>query len=499
MQTPTPKIDLREGTDHSHEDLEKTLVKPAKKKSFYKKVPFYLIATILVLVCTFTYKVITSGESIAATFKKIPFLGQIGGGEYLPSKKLLGEDHDRINILLLGMGGEGHDGAYLTDTIILASIKPSTKQIAMLSIPRDLSVPIEDLGWRKINSINAYAEAKEEGNGGLATTEAISQLLNLPITYYARVDFTGFVNIVNDLEGLDIDVENTLDDYQYPILGAEDVIPISDRTEHLHIDSGQQHMDGETALKYVRSRHAMGIEGSDFARSRRQQKVLLAFKDQVFSWKTILNPKKIKSLLDNYDNHVSTNISVWEILRLTEILKEFDLSSLDQINNVVLDDAPGGYLHATISDAGAYVLLPRSGDFSDIQKLAENIFADKASKATTSKKTVAKKTSHTRLEILNGTEITGFAGKTQERLENMGYKIVYIGNAEEQEYQKTALYDFTKGKKPETLKLLREKLSANIIYSLPNWYDADDPEKSKEKADFLIILGTKTYTAEDYL
>lgn len=484
---------IKEGAEEKIEDLGGIIKRPRKKK-FYKRFPFYLMIVILLLVGTFTYKIVTSGESIAATFKKIPIFNQLGELTKM-DKKLLGEEHDRINILLLGMGGEGHDGAYLTDTIILVSLKPSTKQVAMLSLPRDLAVPIENQGWRKINAINAYAEMANGGEGGLATTEALSQLLNLPITYYARIDFEGFINVVDDFGGLDLFVENTLDDYQYPILGNENVFPISDRLEYLHIDSGEQHMDGSLALKYVRSRHSAGIEGSDFARSRRQQKAILAFKDKVFSWKTLIDPKRIKSLLRNYREHVDINLDTWEIIRLAEIIKDFGFKDINKINNFVLDDAPGGLLYATIAeDTGAYILLPRAGDYSEIQNLAENIFAVKPNKTltaqTTAKKSTVEKTTPTKLEILNGTKVEGLAAKTKNDLENIGYKVVSIGNAPEQDENETIVYDLTNGKKSKTLRTLKSKIKARSTRKAPDWLTASEVSSLSQKVDFLVVLGS---------
>ena len=135
-------------------------------------------------------------------------------------KQLKGEENDRVNVLLLGMGGQGHDGPYLTDTMMLASVKPSTKQVALMSIPRDLVAPVSN--WQKINSINAYAEQKTPGSGGEATSQAMSELLQTPIDYYVRVDFNGFAKIIDEFGGIEVNVENTLDDYSYPIDGQED-------------------------------------------------------------------------------------------------------------------------------------------------------------------------------------------------------------------------------------------------------------------------------------
>src|SRR5690349_1069076 len=115
-------------------------------------------------------------------------------------------------------------------------------------------------------------------------------------------------------------------------------------------------MDGETALTYVRSRHGSNGEGSDFARSRRQQKVILAVKDKVFSAGTILNPARIGRILETLDANLATNLSTWELLRLADTFKDFDQTKL---KSYVLDSSESSPLYAT-SLNGAYVLLPRN-------------------------------------------------------------------------------------------------------------------------------------------
>ena len=125
-------------------------------------------------------------------------------------------------------------------------------------------------------------------------------------------------------------------------------------------------MNGATALKYARSRHAAGSEGSDFARARRQQLVLEAIKDKLFSTRTLLNPVMITKLANELNKNISTNLSAWEILRLWDIFKDVNRS---QIINKVLSDAPDGLLISGTGEDGAYILTPRSGNFSEIKKL----------------------------------------------------------------------------------------------------------------------------------
>ena len=254
------KEELIEKDGYVFDDEEQDVL--PKKKRLGLKISAFIFAFLLI----YTVTVLISGDSSESWIDRIPFIGRIAGLAESSEKMLRGEDQDRINILLLGMGGKKHEGGYLTDTIILASLKPSTKQVALLSIPRDLNIAVEGMGWQKINSINAFAERKKEGSGGEAVSQALSDVLNIPIHYYVRVDFEGFVNIVDILGGLEIDVENTLEDFHYPIAGQENNEDYYSRFEHLYIEKGLQKMDGTLALKYARSRYASGIEGSDFAK-----------------------------------------------------------------------------------------------------------------------------------------------------------------------------------------------------------------------------------------
>jgi LCP family protein required for cell wall assembly len=406
-------------------------------------------------------------------------------------QKLKGEESDRINILLLGVSGKGHDGAFLTDTIILAGLKPSTGQVAMVSIPRDLSVPLEDMGWRKINNINAFAERANPGSGGQAASQAVSHLFNLPVDYYLTVDFTGFAKIIDELGGIRIYVENALDDYSYPILGQEDNPNYNARWEHLRVDAGWQEMNGELALKFARSRHGVGAEGSDFARARRQQKILEAVKDKILSINVLFKPRMIGQLIDSYREHLSTNLSVWEIVKLWSIFKDV---KQEQIINKVLDNGPSGLLVDKIGEDGAYILLPRSGDFSQIEYLIKNIFAAAPQEEKT--KIIKERAS---IEVRNGTWVNGLANRLATDLEKYGFRVVFVGNASQRNFQKSVIYDLTAGAKTESLAMLKEKTGANVAYGLPDWLKNDVAKSSSTRKqggqpDFILVLGEDANT-----
>lgn len=164
----------------------------------------------------------------------------------------------------------------------------------MMSIPRDLLVPIPGYGWRKVNNLYSLAEYNDPGTGGDYTKQILSQIFDVQIPYYLRIDFKGFVELVDLVGGIDVNVAKTLTDYQYPIPGHEEYPEEDGRYEHLYIEAGPQHFDGETALKYVRSRHGLNGEGSDFARAARQQLAIEALMNKIFSLNTLLRPSKIK-------------------------------------------------------------------------------------------------------------------------------------------------------------------------------------------------------------
>ncbi len=446
-----------------------------------RRITTYIIA-ILVIALVFSGKILMSSQNATSWIPGVNFLNKLRHLVPIADKQLIGEESDRINVLLLGMGGEGHDGAYLTDTIMLASLKPSTKQVALISIPRDLTAPVS--GWRKINSVNAYAEQQNPGSGGTATTKAIDELLQIPITYYIRVDFAGFERIIDEIGGVEIDVENSFDDYTYPINGQEDNPNYYARFEHLHFDAGLQKMDGELALKYARSRHALGSEGSDFARARRQQLLLEAVKEKLLSRQTLLNPVVLTKLISEFNKDVSTNLSAWELLRIWDFSKDVQR---EQIINKVLSDAPDGLLVSGKGQDGAYILTPRSGNFSEIKNMVQNIFESENS-AIPTQGVIEPITDNARVFIANGTWITGLAGKTSSTLEKYQFKVVGTGNAIERNYEQTVIYDLSFGQKNDSLIALKKMTGATQAFNSPSWLE--QYKTGENKSDFLLILGT---------
>ncbi len=402
---------------------------------------------------------------------------------------LIGAQEDRINVLLLGIGGKGHEGSNLTDTIIVASYKPSTHEVGMMSIPRDLLVPIPGYGWRKVNNLYSIAEYNDPGTGGDYTKQVLSQIFDVQIPYYLRIDFKGFVELVDLVGGIDVNVPRTLSDFQYPIPGHEEYPEDDGRYKHLYIEAGQQHFDGATALMYVRSRHGINGEGSDFARAARQQLAIEALMNKIFSLNTLLRPSKIKKIQTNLEENIDTNLTLDQLAAFAKLAVTY-WENKTPIMSKVLSDADNGPLQAANYN-GAFVLEPKLEDFSELKFMAAHIFEPEATfTRPTAEETglphvvlqspVEAKDKAT-IEIQNGTFVNGLARATQEKLVSLGYTIKAVGNAEKRDYEKTIIYDFSNGKYKDTLDFLAANYTDNITNKIPLGLVS--------KADFLIVLG----------
>lgn len=283
-------------------------------------------------------------------------------------------DH-RINIIILGMAGGSHEGSELTDTIIFSSIDPLKKDVLMISVPRDIWV---DSMRAKINTAFYYGEEKRKGGGFILAKAAVSEIFDQPVDYAIKINFDGFKKIIDLLGGIDINIENSFTDKKYPIEGKEnDNCDGNDpeykcRYQTVHFERGKQHLNGTTALQFVRSRNAEGAEGSDFARSKRQQKVILAIKDKIFSLQTIFNPVKIKGLINIFGESIASDVKTEEIddfLRLAKKLAQAKIRTLTLDVGDEKNGQPGLLINPPEEEYdGNWVLTPRSGDWKQIQE-----------------------------------------------------------------------------------------------------------------------------------
>lgn len=281
----------------------------------------------------------------------------------------------RTNILLLGIGGGSHAGADLTDSIMLISINLVTADTVLISLPRDIWV--ESLS-AKLNTAYLFGEAKQTGGGLVLAKAAVAEIINQPVHYAALLDFSGFEKAIDIVGGLDLNIPHGFIDKQYPILGQEDAPAEADRYEVLQFSSGRQHLDGQRALKYVRSRQAEGEEGTDYARAQRQQLVLLAFKDKVLSTRILLNPSKLKALFAAFKTAVKTDIpsnTYPDFIKLALRIKSAGLRTgiIDQGSNN--EEIPPLLYNPPANLYGQWVLLPINHNWQAIyEHVAEILY-----------------------------------------------------------------------------------------------------------------------------
>lgn len=259
---------------------------------------------------------------------------------------------DRVNLVLLGIGGDGHEGSDLTDSIIFVSLNLTSKQVLMVPIPRDVWISSMQA---KINTAYHYGKERREGGGRDLIKSAVSEIIGQPVHYALVLDFNGFVRAIDAVGGLDITIDHTFDDYKYPIAGMENAQPESARYLHLHFDQGPTHLDGATALQFVRSRHAEGDEGTDFARSARQEKIITAFRNKVLSSKTLLSSTTMSNLKSSISSSIDTDIGEKEYGSFAKLA--LSMGTTSAIKNLSLES----YLQNpknTKPYQGQWVLIP---------------------------------------------------------------------------------------------------------------------------------------------
>lgn len=387
-------------------------------------------------------------------------------------RKLRGEGDGRVNILLLGRGGDAQtSGPDLTDTILVASIDPIQKQAALLSVPRDLFV--RKTSNNKLNSVFAEAKyaalARKSSNvdaekaGFTAIEKQIQDYMGIPIHYRVMIDYAGFVKAINTVGGVDINVDAAGTVYERL---WDDV---ARKNYTLDVKTGPQHFDGQRALFYARSRQTS--PRGDFDRTERQRKIMLALKDKILSTGTFANPIKLAGLIDAFGNHVQSNMSKEEVIRLYELGKGINGSNLISVG---LADPPNNYI-TTDNFNGSSIVRPRAGltDYTEIQNYVRNALKDGY---------IAKE--NATIAVYNGTSTPGLATKKAAELKSYGYNVVSVGDAPTKTYQKTVLVNRLGAQKKYTSHYLEQRLGVAAVGALP-----DASITNPGNADFVIILG----------
>jgi polyisoprenyl-teichoic acid--peptidoglycan teichoic acid transferase len=371
-------------------DLKSGARKSAKKTGGDKKGFFsYLLAIIAVgMIALVVINAARIKTALAGMLDPINIVSTVSGSR----GEKLKETDGRTNVLILGTDQRSFGdqmGSMLTDTIMIISVGKSTEDAVIISLPRDLWVESSQGGRYKINELYGSYGGKD-GTGSAEILKAVQDVLGVPVHYYGVVNFALFEESINTLGGIDVNVENSFEDYEYPIEGKEadrcgrsdeeiedmggkgqsyvEIFPC--RYEHLKFVKGPTKMNGETALKYSRSRHGNGGENTDFARAKRQQNVIMAVKQKALSPQTLLDFSKIKSLYELYSKNVDTSLDLSSLQVFYTLAQSADFNNT---RTLVLDDRSesenGGLLYAPTDltlYGGKYVLIPKAGDYSQI-------------------------------------------------------------------------------------------------------------------------------------
>lgn len=484
---------LNETTDINWLESKQFEPETPPPKKHWRGIFFIIIIIIFLSSCGIRKLTLTSWpndpnnyDPITLKPKNVGFLQTVKNFVFTSDNILKGQENDRVNILLLGMGGPGHDGPYLTDTNIILSIQPSANQISMISVPRDLGVEINGHGLQKINSADAYGEADNPGAGGEYARQIFAKTFGLEIPYYVRVDFKAFADLINAVDGVVVEVPRAFTDSEFPGPNYS--------YQTISFSAGRQTMNGETALNYSRSRHGNNGEGSDFARARRQQQVLTALKEKLLSFGTYTNPIKVRDILQSLSAHVATNLDFGQLMYLSGLARNIN----GEIKMMVLDNQTDGYLNSYIAPNGAFVLTPKTGNFDDINSAIKNIFSDTVAKTAPTAPTENKPIFTTaKIEVQNGTWHVGLAAKTGARLQDNGFTSLPAGNAAERPITTTTIYVKNTKIDQEIVMALNRIIGGAIETGLPEWMTVVDTSASptlkyNPEADIIVVLG------EDY-
>jgi LCP family protein required for cell wall assembly len=377
----------------------------------------------------------------------------------LSSKKvtpnlLKGEGDGRVNILLLGIGGPGHDGPDLTDTIVVLSVDPVNNTASMLSIPRDLWIkqPVNYFGAEqkinaayesgkyhylgKLNPSSANAAAVEAGFSSI--DQAVKNVLDVNVNYHLLVNFQAFRQAINTVGGVTVDVPTPLVD---PTMAWEN------HNSPILAPAGVQQMDGVKALLYARSRETT----SDFARAQRQRQILVALKDKMLTAGTLSNPAKIDGLMNAFGDNVYSDLSTQGASRLVSIMKKV---SDNKISSLGLTDEPHK-LVTTDHVGSTSVVRPLAGfnDYTAIQAYVHSQLPDGY---------LLKE--HASITVLGPT--TASSQATAALLKEYGYNVTTTGTAPSS--LGTTVVDLSRGKDPFTRHYLETRYKVKAVTSLPS-------------------------------
>jgi len=408
--------------------------------------------------------------------------GSAGGGPVPVPEIEPWQGTDRVNVLVLGIDErENEHGPWRTDTIILLTIDPLTHSAGMLSIPRDLWVPIPGYDEGRINTAHWLGDAYGYPGGGPALAmRTVQYNFGVPIHYYVRLNFSAFEQLVDLIGGIDVCVGQMVGDTCVGEDISDPTYPSSDPNDPygydpLYIPGGMTHMNGALALRYARTRHT---PGGDFDRAMRQQQVLLAILDRV----TRLNllPQLVTQagpLWQTMNRSVSTDLSLEQVIALANLATQIPR---ENIRTAVIDE---NYTQPWETPDGQQVLVPVRDEIRNL--MAEIFTVPSAAGENTQDPATRLRDEAATVMVQNGTTTAGLAQATAEYLQGQGLNVVGFGNADRSDYTNSLIYVYT-GKQftAETIARLLG-LPATAIVPVSG---------SQTAVDIIVILGATYQT-----
>ena len=375
------------------------------------------------------------------------------------------DENGRTNILAFGTSGydmegtEGeyvHDGAQLTDSIMVISLNQETGDLAMLSLPRDLKVSTTCTATGKINEVYwcNNMDGDNEQAGAEALVAEVGDILGIDFQYYAHLNWGSLVSIVDILGGITVTLDEDINDELYT--GA-----IFEANTPYTINGGQ-------ALGLARARH--GTTSGDFSRGASQQKILIGIKDKVLE--KDLSISDLLNLASTLGDNLSTDFSVDELKTLAHLLSEYDFNNIRQVSLI----EPENYMTTGTINGISYVLpVGGAGYYANIQNYVAKMFSNDP-----------RNYEDYTILVLNATETPGLASTEQTTLEEDGYTNIYTGDAPTGEHdEEYTLYAVT-NTAPGTQKLLEQKYHTTMK-SLDEL-----PAGISQEYDFVIIINKET-------
>jgi LCP family protein required for cell wall assembly len=384
-------------------------------------------------------------EEVPVATPQMPAMTPVAGSQqdlaYVPPAPPA-RNEDRINILLLGIDRRGSRDTWghLTDTIIVVTVDRANKTAGMLSIPRDLYLEIPGVKEDRINTANVWGYHYQYPGGGPALLKRTIEVnFGVPIDYFIMVDFQGFIETVDTLGGIEVNVPRKIHDTMYPDPKPGD--PHGYKT--VHFDPGWQQMDGAKALEYARSR----MSTSDFDRAQRQQLILLAIREKALSLNLL---PKLPSLIGTMGHMVQTDMTVDDMVELARLAPQIDMNN---VKSVVIKK-PLVYGHRT--ENGAAVQLPKwdlinpvIADLFTVPVIVEPTATPAPPTPTPTLAPIEIEAMQNlaqegaRIAVQNGTSEPNFAARVAAMLLEQGYQVVEFGDADRLDYPSTVVVDYT--------------------------------------------------------